>query len=89
MDSRACRPGCKAVKLALSNIGLNALDTEQSLCQEIAALRHELRRVSDALERGRSQDLERRARLLRENIALCEHELEQHRAALQSDENRD
>ena len=65
------------------------MNIEQSLSQEIAALKHELRRVGDALVRGRSQDLERRARQLRENIALCERELEQHRAALQSGEMRD
>lgn len=48
----------------------------RSLRQEIAQLEHELRRVQDGLERGRSQQLERRARQLRDNIALCERELE-------------
>ena len=51
-------------------------DAEKALRQEIAALEHELRRVQDGLERSRTPELERRARLLRENIALCEHELE-------------
>ena len=50
--------------------------TVKSLHREIAALRHELRRVQDGLERGRSPQLERRARQLRNNIALCERELE-------------
>ncbi len=53
------------------------MSARQQLRQEIAALKHELRRVSDALERGRSQELERRARQLRENIALCERDLKQ------------
>jgi hypothetical protein len=57
---------------------------EQSLRQELAALQHELRRVNDGLERDRSRELERRARQLRENIALCERELKQSAAALQS-----
>ncbi len=47
-----------------------------TLQQEIAALQHELRRVQDGLERGRSPELERRAQRLRANIALCERELE-------------
>jgi len=46
------------------------------LRQEIAQLEHELRRVQDGLERGRSPELERRARQLRDNIALCKRELE-------------
>jgi len=54
----------------------NKNTTVKSLRQEIAALRHELRRVQDGLERGRSPQLERRARQLRDNIALCERELE-------------
>jgi hypothetical protein len=54
---------------------------EQALGQELAALRHELRRVRDALERNRTHELEQRARQLGENIALCEREL---KSALQS-----
>lgn len=53
------------------------MSAEQQLRQELAALQHEMRRVSDALERGRTQELERRARQLGENIALCERDLEQ------------
>ena len=48
---------------------------QQSLKREIAALQHELRRVNDAIERNRTPDMERRARLLRDNIALCERDL--------------
>ena len=57
---------------------------EKSLKQELAALQHELRRVNDGLERARSRELERRARQLRENIALCERDLKQHASALHS-----
>jgi hypothetical protein len=53
------------------------MTVEQQLKQELAALRHELRRVSDGLERGRSYDLEQRARQLSDNIAICEGELKQ------------
>ena len=53
------------------------MDKQQSLKQELGALQHELRRVSDALERNRSHDLELHARRLRDNIALCERELKQ------------
>ena len=53
------------------------MDSEQALRQELAALQHELRRVSDAIERNRTRDLEQHARLLRDNIALCEQELKQ------------
>ena len=53
------------------------MSAEQQLRQELAALQHEMRRVSDALERSRSRELERRARQLRDNIALCERDLEQ------------
>ena len=48
---------------------------QQSLKRELAALQHELRRVNDAIERNRTPDMERRARLLRDNIALCERDL--------------
>ena len=51
------------------------MDSEQALRQELAALQHELRRVSDSIERNRTRDLEQHARLLRDNIALCEQEL--------------
>ena len=60
------------------------MDSEQALRQELAALQHELRRVSDAIERSRTRDLEQQARLLRDNIALCEGDLQQHSSALQS-----
>jgi predicted phage gp36 major capsid-like protein len=53
------------------------MSVEQQLKQELAALEHELRRVRDGLERGRSQDLERRARQLSDNIAICERDLRQ------------
>ena len=53
------------------------MDNEQPLRQELAALQHELRRVSDAIERNRTRDLEQHARLLRDNIALCEQDLKQ------------
>ncbi len=61
---------------------------DQSLKQELAALQHELRRVNDGLERARSRELERRARQLLENIALCERELKQLAAALHSGNDR-
>ena len=60
------------------------MDNEVSLRQELAALRHELRRVNDGLERNRTRELERRARQLRDNIALCERELAALGTALQS-----
>ena len=60
------------------------MDNEQSLRQELAALQHELRRVTDAIERNRTRALEQHARLLRDNIALCETDLQQHSSALQS-----
>jgi hypothetical protein len=53
------------------------MSVEQQLKQELAALRHELRRVHDGLERNRSHDLELRARQLSDNIAICERELKQ------------
>jgi hypothetical protein len=53
------------------------MSVEQQLKQELAALRHELRRVHDGLERNRSRDLEQRARQLSDNIAICERELKQ------------
>jgi hypothetical protein len=53
------------------------MSVEQQLKQELAALRHELRRVQDGLERNRSHDLERRARQLSDNIDICEAELKQ------------
>ncbi len=51
------------------------MSTEQQLKQELAALRHELRRVSDSLERNRTHELEQRAQQLRANIELCERDL--------------
>jgi hypothetical protein len=54
-----------------------SVDNKQLLTQELAALQHELRRVNDAIERNRTRDMEKRARLLRDNIALCEAQLKQ------------
>ncbi|MDH3220540.1 MAG: hypothetical protein OEO19_13485 [Gammaproteobacteria bacterium] len=51
------------------------MSAQQQLRQELAALRHELRRVSDGLERNPTHALELRARQLRDNIALCERDL--------------
>ena len=48
---------------------------EQALRQEIGALQHELRRVTDGLERNRTRELEQQAKRLRDNIALCERQL--------------
>jgi hypothetical protein len=63
------------------------VDKQQSLKQELGALQHELRRVSDALERNRTRDLELHARRLRDNIALCERELKLLSSPLQSATN--
>lgn len=64
------------------------MKVEQSLRQELAALQHELRRVNDGLERGRCRELEQRARRLRENIALCERDLQQRDASLNFTDNK-
>ena len=64
------------------------MDKQQSLKQELGALQHELRRVSDALERNRTRDLELHALRLRDNIALCEKELKQLSSPLQSAGNK-
>jgi hypothetical protein len=56
------------------------IDAARTLSREIAQLEHELRRVSDGLERNPSHALEERARQLRDNIALCERELARERA---------
>jgi hypothetical protein len=61
---------------------------QRALRQEIAALRHELRRVNDGLERNRTPALELQARRLRDNIVLCERELAQLDTALQSGVNK-
>ena len=53
------------------------MDNRQLLTQELAALQHELRQVNDAIERNRTREMEKRARLLRDNIALCEAQLKQ------------
>ena len=53
------------------------MSAEQQLKQELEALRHELRRVCDSLERNRSRDMEQRARQLRASIELCERDLNQ------------
>ena len=63
-------------------------DDEKALRQELAALRHELRRVRDGIERNRTRELELRAARLREGIALCERELRQLNGALQSPANK-
>jgi predicted phage gp36 major capsid-like protein len=52
------------------------MTSAQQLRQEIAALEHELRRVRDGLERNPTHALEQRARQLRDNIALCERDLQ-------------
>ncbi len=54
------------------------MSAEQQLRQELAALRHELRRAQDSLERNPTRDIERRARQLEEGIALCERDLERY-----------
>jgi len=53
------------------------MSVEQQLKQELAALRHELRRVCDSLERSRTRELEQRAGQLRASIELCERDLKQ------------
>ncbi|MDH3632957.1 MAG: hypothetical protein OER98_17710 [Gammaproteobacteria bacterium] len=53
------------------------MSAEQQLKQELAALRHELRRICDGLERNRTRDMEQRARQLRASIELCERDLNQ------------
>jgi len=53
------------------------MSAELQLKQELGALRHELRRVSDGLERNRTRDMEQRARQLRTSIELCERDLNQ------------
>ena len=63
-------------------------DHERALRQELAALKHELRRVNDGIERNRTRELEARALRLRDSIALCEDELQQIADALQSPANR-
>ena len=57
------------------------LAAELALAGEIESLRHELRRVKDGLERcgGRDHELEKKARLLAENIGICERDLEGYR----------
>ena len=59
------------------------MSVEQQLKQELAALKHELRRVRDGLERNRSQDLELRARQLTDSIAICERDLRQYKLNVQ------
>jgi len=63
-------------------------DDEKALRQELAALQHELRRVTDGIERNRTRALELRAACLRDSIALCESELRKKTHALQSSGNR-
>ena len=60
----------------------------QPLEQELAALQHELRRANDAIERNRTPETEQRARLLRENIALCERDLKRLASTLPSAGNQ-
>jgi chromosome segregation ATPase len=64
-----------------------SVDNKQILKQELAALQHELRRVNDAIERNRTRDMEKRARLLSDNIALCEAQLKQLVTPLHSADN--
>lgn len=80
-DSHCC---AGEVSYRLRTPGATTVDNEKSLKQELAALRHELRRVSDGLERNRTRELEQQAERLRANIALCERELQQ----LQSSSDR-
>jgi len=61
---------------------------QQSLKQELAALQHELRRINDAIERNRTPNMEQRAHLLRDNIALCERDLKRLDSPLQSAGNK-
>ena len=66
----------------ISNSPADTLSSARTLLKaELNALHHELRRIKDRLERegGFSQDLEKMARQLSENIQLCEADLEQHR----------
>lgn len=58
----------------------SAGDAIEALRREIAQLEHELRRVRDGLERNPSHALEKRARQLRDNIALCKRDLAQESA---------
>ena len=51
------------------------MSAQRQLKQELAALRHELRRVRDSLERNRTREMEQRAQQLRASIALCERDL--------------
>lgn len=53
------------------------MSAENQLKQELAALRHELRRACDSLERNRTPDMERHAQQLRASIELCEGDLNQ------------
>ena len=48
---------------------------ERQLRQELEALRHELRRVSDRLRSGSTRELEAQARQLRGNIELTEKDI--------------
>ena len=64
------------------------MDKQQAIKQELGALQHELRRVNDALERNRTRDLELHARRLRDNIALCERDLQQLSSPLHSASNK-
>ena len=64
------------------------MNHQQSLKQELAALQHELRRINDAIERNRTPDMEQRAHLLRDNIALCERDLKRLASPLQSAGNK-
>ena len=52
------------------------MSREKQLQRELAALQHELRRVSDGLERNPTRALQQRARQLRQSIALCQRDLE-------------
>lgn len=51
---------------------------ELALAGELEQLRHELRRVTDGLERagGADRGLELKVRQLRENIKICETDLQ-------------
>jgi hypothetical protein len=66
---------------------VNSQSVNDSLIAEINALRHELRRIQDGLERvgGVSPDLEKTAQKLSSNIQLCESELEKQQGSTVQD----
>ena len=63
------------------------LAAELALAGELENLRHELRRVKDGLERcgGRDHELEKKARVLADNISICERDLARYRFSYRVD----